>query len=665
MKKIKHAIVLPLILLMGLLSSCNFLDVSDYFDDTLQYDSIFAKKIHLEKYLWGAAALLPDEGNIYGGSYYPAVLGSDEGFTMWEGSYSSQKFLINEVSAENLGTMNIWPSMYRIIRKTNTILARIDECVDLSAQDRREIVGYTHFLRGYAYHLLVLNYGPCILLNDQILDTDMAPQEYETERSTFDECVDYACSELETAATYLPSNVPIKLFGRPTKGAAYGLIARLRVYAASPLYNGGKASRVYFSDFIRKSDGVHYVSQTYDEQKWAVAAAACKRIINMGIYKLHTVEATDETPELPAHISYDPNYYKTFPDGAQGIDPLKSYADMFNGEAISFKNEEIIFGRNSGAVRNYTNYCFPAYLGGSNGYCLPLHVVDAYKMADGRPINDSSEEYQYTEEGFTDAPKTFSGYELRADVSKMFANREMRFYASVGFSGCLWPMNSTTQTGKYLQMIRYGIDQNSGKSSVSGGDIHNFPITGFVPKKYIHPDDAWSGDNASALQKTFIMVRYADILLMYAECLSNLTQSHTIQDPEGNSETFSRNTQEIAQAFNQVRYRAGLPGLSTEELASHEEFFKVLKTERMTEFLHEGLRYYDIRRWGIVDEVESKPIMGLDTEKPEKDGFYTRVICNYVTVRNRAFRPKMILLPIDKQEIRKVPTLDQNPGWEY
>lgn len=664
MKKIKLIILTLSVLSMVMSSSCNFLDVSEYFDDTLQIDSVFRKKVYLEKYLWGAAALLPKEGNIFVNSYYPAILGSDEGFTMWESDYPCQRFPVNEITADNLGNMNIWPNMYMAIRKANTILSRVDECQDLTAQDKREIVGYAHFLRGYAYYFLVLNYGPCILVGDNILDTSLPSEAYETERATFDECVDYICQELETAADYIPAIVPISLFGRPTKGAAYGLIARLRVYAASPLYNGGKAAKTYFSNFKRRSDQVHYISQTYDEKKWAVAAAACKRVMEMGTYRLYTVESTSETVPLPANVTYDPDYYKSFPDGANGIDPLKSYSEIFNGEAISFKNEEIVFGRNSSDATNGTKYSFPSANGGWNGYSLPLHIIDAYRMVDGQTINESSPQYPYSEEGFTDKASTFSGYELRSNVSNMFINREMRFYASVGFSGCLWPMRSTTESGKYLQVIRYGVDQNSGKSAATEGDLRNFPITGFVSKKYIHPDDAWKGSNGSVLPKPFLMIRYADILLMYAECLNNLTQSHTIVNAQRDSYTLTRDQSEMAKAFNQVRYRSGLPGLRREELASPDAFFEVLKNERMIEFLHEGLRYYDVRRWGIVADTESNPIMGLDTEKPEKGGFYNRVICNYVTVRNRIFFPKMILLPIDRQEIKRVPSMDQNPGWE-
>ena len=155
-----------------------------------------------------------------------------------------------------------------------------------------------------------------ILVGDQVHDTNATPDYYQRERSTYDECVDYICSELEAAAENLETEQPLDLFGTPTKGAALALVARLRLQAASPLFNGGTAAHRYFGDFKRKSDGVHYVSQTYDERKWAVAAAAAKRVMDLGIYRLHTVPADEYTVPLPANVPRPPS-----PQGAGGIDP--------------------------------------------------------------------------------------------------------------------------------------------------------------------------------------------------------------------------------------------------------------------------------------------------------------------------------------------------------
>lgn len=666
MKKIKYIVLTIVSMLIMMTYSCNFLDVNDYFEDTVHLDSVFSNKIYMERFLWGAASLLPNESNIFANAYYPAILGSDEGFTMWEADYIPQRFPVDEITASNMGSMNIWDDMYKIIRKANTIFARIDECEKLTAQERREIVGYAHFLRGYAYCHLLLSYGPLLIAGDEVYETNLESEAYQKYRSTYDESVEYVCNELETAASYIPPVVPINVFGRPGRDAAYGLIARIRVYAASPLFNGGQAAKTYFSNFRRQSDNVHYISQTYDENKWAIAAAACRRVMDLN-YELHTVEATYNTRELPLGITHDPDYYKPWPAGAAGIDHLRSYSEMFNGETLGFKNNEYIFGRNSTEVKERTKNSFPATFGGWNGHCIPQKIIDNYKMVDGREINNFSAMYPYREDGFTTRDTAFSGYVIKSNVNLMYANRESRFYASVGFSGCLWTMNSTTEAGKYMQQAFYSIDGNSGKSASTEGDARNYPVTGYVLKKYIHPDDAWSGANAALLDKSFPIVRLADILLMYAECLNNLTGSHTVTVNENSDTTytFSRNTAEMAAAFNKVRHRSGLPGLTPEELSSPEAFFEALKKERMIEFLHEGLRYYDVRRWGIVAEEETTPIMGMNTEQTERGGYYNRVICNYTTVRNRVFKPKMILLPIDLQEIKRVRTLDQNPGWEY
>ena len=78
----------------------------------------------------------------------------------------------------------------------------------------------------------------------------------------------------------------------------------------------------------------------------------------------------------------------------------------------------------------------------------------------------------------------------------------------------------------------------------------------------------------------------------------------------------------------------------------------------------EGRRYYDVRRWGIVENLENEPLQGLNVNVSEWAGFYQPTIIQYSTIRERVFKSKMMLLPLSLDEIRKVPTLDQNPGWE-
>ncbi len=659
LRYLKHLIIVAFIALYCSMSSCNYLNFDDYFMDTLGYDSIFQNKLNLQQYLWGTAAFFYDEGAIWGSTYTPGVVGSDEAFTMWDhDEYPGTQFVLGNINPDNLMSMNVWPQMYKIIRKTNLIFQRIDECKDLTTLEEREILGYAHFMRAYAYYHILMNFGPVVLIGDETLETNEKPEYYNRERATYDESVDYICDELELAAKYIPLTVSMGQFGRPTRGAAYGLIARLRLQQASPLFNGGAAAKTHFASWKRTVDGVDYVSQQYDEKKWAVAAAAAKRVIDMGVYELYTVKRDSTTMPLPKNVPSG-----DFPNGAGNIDPFKSYSDMFTGEALSQKNTEFVWGRISSNVRNYTRHAFPIdNLGGWNGMAIPQKIVDAYYMVDGRDINNSSEEYPYSEIGFSSEKQSFSGYQLNNGVYNMYMNREMRFYASIGFSECFWPCLSTSESGRRNQTITYFKGGNSGKDRTNS-DIRNYPITGYVIKKFIHKDDAWAGNDAETLEKPFPIIRYAEILLSYVEALNNLTGGHTITDAEGNSQTFTRDVNEMAKYFNMIRYRAGLPGLTSAELSSPDQMFDLIVRERMIEFLHENRRFYDVRRWGIYEEVDKEPIVGMDTES-RKDGYYERTVVNHPIARNRKVERKMIWLPISRQEIRKVPKMDQNPGWD-
>lgn len=77
MKFTNKIIVLTLCGLLGLLSSCDYLSVDKYFDETLKYDSVFAYKVNLEKYLWGTAGELPDESKIFGNDATPGITAAD------------------------------------------------------------------------------------------------------------------------------------------------------------------------------------------------------------------------------------------------------------------------------------------------------------------------------------------------------------------------------------------------------------------------------------------------------------------------------------------------------------------------------------------------------------------------------------------------------------
>ncbi|MGN5956340.1 RagB/SusD family nutrient uptake outer membrane protein [Sphingobacterium lactis] len=664
----KSAIAL---LLLVFNSSCkDYLNIDKYFDDEFKIDSVFSNVRYMESYMWGAAGMFPDEATTIRFNYTPGPMATDEGFNGLTGVgvtnvYFGMDFVTGNTSPDYYGsgaqTLNQWGNYYKIIRKCNLILQNLDKPRDMKNSDRMRIEGYTRFIRAYAYYNILIDYGPPILLGDEVINTNEKLSAYDRTRSTYDEAMNYTCTEFEKAAALLPFDVSILDFGLPTKGAALSLVARLRLIHASPLYNGGDAARKYFANWVRSTDNKHYVNQQYDERRWAVAAAAAKRVMDLGRYKLYTVQAGDDSFKLPQGVTSDPNFYQSFPNGAAGIDNFRSYSDVFTGEAVPAINPEIIWGKNTGYINQFISKgTFPASMGGWNRFCVTQKIVDAYLMDDGRTKEDAVADGYYSEKGFTESPKFFSGYRLNSGVYNMYANREMRFYASIGFNEAVWQAGSSMELNN--QTAKYYYQDKDGRGGVTATSP-NYPITGYVFKKYNHPMDAWTGAGARHIPKAYVIIRYAEILMSYAEALNNLTSSHTVE-LDGVSYSVSRNTDEIKNAFNQVRYRAGLPGLTADQLANSQTVQKQLERERMVEFLWENRRFYDVRRWGIYEEVEKEPIVGMNPDGATKELYYQRVFPGTSSFKGRLVDRKLIFVPIPRAELRRLPSLDQNPGWD-
>jgi len=667
---------LVLMLLITAISCKDYLNIDTYFDDEFNIDSAYSNKRYIEAYMWGAAALFPDESNTIRSNYTPGPMATDEAINGLTGAgttniYYGMDFVTGNITPDFYGGLNQWGTYYKIIRKANNVLKNIDKPRDMTYADRNRIEGYTRFIRAYAYYNLIIDFGPPILLGDEIVNTNETIEYYDRPRATYDEAMEYICEEFEKAAVQLPVDVGLLDFGKPTKGAAYALIARLRLIHASPLFNGGPVASSYFGNWTRRTDGVHYVSQQYDEKRWAVAAAAAKRVMDMGKYKLYTVPADERTPELPAGVTTDPNFYGSYPNGAKGIDAFRSYSDVFTGEAVASINPEYIWGRNTTYLNTNLNQgAFPPTLGGWGRFSVTQKVVDAYLMDDGRTKEEARGDTYFEtvadlpaggtfNDLFTTQPRNFSGYPLNAGIFKMYANREMRFYASVGFNGAVWQALSSTTLNNHT--AKYFYQEPDGRGGVSASSP-NYPLTGYVIKKWNHAFDALTGTGARMMPKAYPIIRYAEMLLSYAEALNNLTGSHTVQLGD-KSYTLSRDQNEISTSFNAVRYRAGLPGLSSAQLASKAAVQKQIERERMVEFLWENRRFYDVRRWGMYEETEREPIRGMNPDGANSETFYKRVSPGTSSFLTRQVDKKLIWVPIPRAEMRRLPSLDQNPGY--
>lgn len=669
----KKIFILPALLTVTtFFTSCNYLNVNDYFEDTFMVDSVFSNQYNITRYFNGAVSLLPSEGFLWHWGSTPGITGSDEGvsngtFTsLVQVGFSGTELTRDAITASSMSgwmwDFNIWPNCYKIIRKVNTMLPYINDVYDMNAFDKSEFRARCRFLRAYAYYRILMQNGPMILLGDEVIANNETVEYYDRARNTYDECVDYICSEFEAAAENLPESYSLVDIYNPTKGAALALSARVRLQAASPLYNGGSAARRYFGSFVRSTDGEYYVSQTYDARKWAVAAAAAKKVMDLGLYSLHIINDEDFTVELPDNVPT-----AEFPDGVgwngYKIDPYRSYAEMFNGETAINSITELIWG--TSLDTGFLSYVFPLQFGGSSAVSVPQRMIDQFYMADGRDINNASEEYPYEARPYdrtcvvNDDKQLSVHYRLTQGTYKAYANREPRFYVNIGYSGTYWEMTSTEDNGRYNQIIQYHYGGNAGKNQRGSDNLHC--LTGYVGKKYVHPSDALLGTNARIISKTYPLIRYAEILLSYAEALNNIGDGNSY---EIDGQVYTRDLEAIKQAFNQVRYRAGLPGITDSDLATVDGFNEIIQRERLIEFFHEDRRFYDVRRWGIVEDLENEPLTGCNVDQSEWEGYYQPIVIQHQVIRERTFKSKMVLLPLHLDEVRRVSILDQNPGWE-
>ena len=142
------------------------------------------------------------------------------------------------------------------------------------------------------------------------------------------------------------------------------------------------------------------------------------------------------------------------------------------------------------------------------------------------------------------------------------------------------------------------------------------------------------------------ILRYADVLLLYAEALNEWKQGPT---------------DEAYKAINMVRRRGfGLP-VETDNSASdlsglsYDEFQKAVRNERAYELAFEGHRRQDLVRWGIYYDSIRKTAQDLVDWYSAGDEFY---VCVDYTKKN-----KNELLPIPQQEMDLCTQFNQNPGW--
>ena len=684
---------------MGLsLTSCSdYLDTEKYFDDEQSLERIFNEKDYTMQFLAYCYSMLQGDNIEVGDSRINITNYSDdqvfneanEGSLSAGGRYSAFKMgqIGYNYSYNSLAGWYIaaWPWSYDGIRQASIFIHNAHANELLSEQDVADLKAQARFLRAYFYWMLVRRYGPVPIVPEEGVDYTKSYDDLSLPRNTMDECVDFITSELALAAQDLPDKRDNANIVRPTKGAALAVRAKVLVYAASPLFNGNTE----MADFTDNTGKV-LIPQTYDESKWAKAAAACRDMIDYcdqtGAYRLYTapVRSTGGSFDYPNTITPPHNDLysdKNFPEGWANIDPYESYRSLFNGELYAADNPELIFTRginmdntdlrSDAGISSLVHYQLPPLIGGYNSHGMTQKQCDAYDMADGSAFDRekvmkkyadiADEEWVEGEFTATDNDMLHPYDHLPKDVWMGYANREPRFYASVAYNGYRWCANSATTDKNTYQYKQAWYYRGESAGRTNGNDQWN--PTGIGICKFVHPADCEKA-NGSVRQKIEPALRYADVLLLYAEALNNLSQSYTVASWDGKQTyTVSRDVEQMRRGVKPVRMRAGVPDYTDAVYGDKDAFFKAIVHERQIEFFGENQRYYDLRRWKLAPQEEAETVMGCNTlmDKKHRSAFYTPVrVPNIQTTFSR----KQYFWPITYDELKKNKNMTQAPGWQ-
>ncbi|QNL49559.1 RagB/SusD family nutrient uptake outer membrane protein [Olivibacter sp. SDN3] len=519
-------------------------------DDRITIEDVFNRRDESERYLANIYAHIRQEGNQASGS--PWIGAADEGDMTYNWDGHASHFMNIGMWDANSNLAEFWSGYYRGIRSASYFIEHIGQNEEIlrlpnGQQLINQYIAEARFLRAWFYFCVLRQYGPMVIVRE-IIPPDLPMDELQLERSPYDDCVAYIAQELDEAAGVLPlrhANASADM-GRATSAMCLAAKARLLLYAASPLNNGNTD----YANFANQ-DGTVLYNQSYDIEKWRLAADAAKAVIDLNAFSL----------------------YKEYNEDGS-LNPLLSYQNAF----IEPFNVEQIFMRPNWDYGSWDVANTPRFAGGWSAMGATQHQVDAYFMANGKTIDEEGS--GYIETGFSEENDQYT----RSGTYNMFVNREPRFYASIVYSGSLWI--NKEEGDRVIEMHRYGNNGMEGQ--------YNYSKTGYIVRKFVHPNA--NPRIGREIRRPYVMIRLGEIYLNYAEALNEY-------DP-GNPD--------ILRYLNLIRERAGIPGI--EPGLGQEEMREKIRRERRVELAFETLRYFDTRRWKVSMETDRGPFYGLNVE---------------------------------------------------
>lgn len=475
-----------------------------------------------------------------------------------------------------------WENNYTIIRSINTLLEHESE---LPGAIRDRLIGEAHFFRAYYYYKLLRRFGGSL-----IIDHTYNPLEKEEKfpRASFEEMVEFITKEAELAAALLPAAHDVSMTGRATKGAALMLKAKTYFWASGDLFQNVELPYLGFPT-DRSQDMMDLAAAEYD------------KVINLGVYGLIPISASDRDGVVQAYR----NIFLTKNSRESILEVQHSDDGDFSSSGFGHKLDR--------------DAAPPSLTGVNCAYNPTQNHVDEYRMDNGKYISDAE-----------------SGY----DDQNPYEGRDYRFYANILYDGSTWKgvtldIHYTNIDGKNVP----GKDLTPYGSSTTASNTR----TGYYMAKFLRESQQIDDDDNYASSQNYIIWRYAELLLDYAE----------IDFKKGR-------LGDALDKINQIRRRVHMPALTVIT-------WDDIMNERRVELAFEKSTYWDFFRFGTAEKAmcgRTNPLYGcrwvIDAEG-NKSVITNRVV-NGSNNDTRFFDPRQYFWPIAWDDIR-YHGIPQNPGW--
>ncbi|MDQ8004764.1 MAG: RagB/SusD family nutrient uptake outer membrane protein [Pedobacter sp.] len=279
--------------------------------------------------------------------------------------------------------------------------------------------------------------------------------------------------------------------------------------------------------------------------------------------------------------------------------------NLWNYTALPF-NAEVIMATTANNINSVELANAPISYNAGRGRTNPTQeLVDAFEMrTTGKPISDPT-----------------SGYV----ATNPYANRDPRLALFIVTNGSTFKsVNVETFVG--------GKDNN-----VNNG---NTTKTGYYMRKFLTEANFWGTGTQTLSRKPWVLFRYAEILLNYAEALNEAQGA----------------VPEVYTYVNMVRNRVAMPALPLG--LTKEQMRERIQNERRVELCFEDHRFYDVRRWNKGVQYFNVPVSGMRITRSGSTLTYLRF-----EVEPRVFSEKMNRFPFPQAELNRATKLVQNTDW--